>query len=175
MEELTAFQRDILYVVAGSDEEKPHGLAIKDGLADYRLEKINHGRLYPNLDTLVEKGLLSKGQLDRRTNWYGLTRRGRREIDARHEWMNEQVAEADIVDVDPVESEEAPSEQVREPTDEELQELADGGGETAEADAEDVDEETVDSVIETADGDDLDEALNDDIVDTSDDSEDSDD
>jgi DNA-binding PadR family transcriptional regulator len=37
---------------------------------------INHGRLYPNLDTLVEKGLIEKGERDRRTNFYRTTRRG---------------------------------------------------------------------------------------------------
>ena len=65
MYDLTGFQRDLLYVIAGLDE--PH-------------------RLYPNLDTLVDKGLVEKGQRDRRTNFYTLTRRGSREIDARAEW-----------------------------------------------------------------------------------------
>ena len=79
MYDLTGFQRDLLYVIAGLDE--PHGLAIKEELEDYYEKEIHHGRLYPNLDTLVEKG-----QRDRRTNYYTLTRRGRREIDARTEW-----------------------------------------------------------------------------------------
>lgn len=84
MYDLTGFQRDLLYVIAGLDE--PHGLAIKEELEDYYEKEIHHGRLYPNLDTLVEKGLVEKGQRDRRTNYYTLTRRGRREIDARTEW-----------------------------------------------------------------------------------------
>jgi transcriptional regulator, PadR family len=84
MYDLTGFQRDLLYVIAGREE--PHGLAIKDELEDYYEKEIHHGRLYPNLDTLVEKGLVEKGQHDRRTNYYTLTRRGRREIDARREW-----------------------------------------------------------------------------------------
>jgi DNA-binding PadR family transcriptional regulator len=84
MYDLTGFQRDVLYVIAGLDE--PHGLAIKDELEDYYEKEIHHGRLYPNLDTLVEKGLVEKGQLDRRTNSYKLTRRGHREIAARKEW-----------------------------------------------------------------------------------------
>ena len=82
MYDLTGFQRDLLYVIAGLDE--PHGLAIKDELEDYYEKEIHHGRLYPNLDTLVEKG-----QRDRRTNYYTLTRRGRREIDARTEWESQ--------------------------------------------------------------------------------------
>jgi DNA-binding PadR family transcriptional regulator len=84
MHDLTGFQRDLLYVIAGNEE--PHGLAIKDDLNDYYGTEINHGRLYPNLDVLVEKGLVDKGQLDDRTNAYSLTRRGHRELEARRDW-----------------------------------------------------------------------------------------
>lgn len=86
MYDLTGFQRDILYIIAGSED--PHGLAIKNELDEYYNSEVNHGRLYPNLDTLVKRGLVEKGQLDARTNVYTLTRRGRREIDARREWEN---------------------------------------------------------------------------------------
>ncbi|MHB9285674.1 helix-turn-helix transcriptional regulator [Halobacteriales archaeon Cl-PHB] len=84
MYDLTGFQRDLLYVVAGLDE--PHGLAIKEELENYYEKEIHHGRLYPNLDTLVDKGLVEKGEKDRRTNVYNITNRGTREIDARQEW-----------------------------------------------------------------------------------------
>ena len=84
MDDLTGFQCDLLYVVAGL--EQPHGLAIKDELEDYYDKEIHHGRLYPNLDTLVEKGLVNKGTRDGRTNDYTLTRPGPRELDARREW-----------------------------------------------------------------------------------------
>lgn len=90
MHDLTGFQRDLLYVIAGLDE--PHGLAIKDDLQDYYEKEIHHGRLYPNLDTLVEKGLVEKGTLDRRTNYYTVTRRGNREIDARSDWEQQYLA-----------------------------------------------------------------------------------
>ena len=86
---LTAFQRDILYVIAGLDA--PKGLAIKDELDEYYNTVVNHGRLYPNLDALVEKGLIEKGQKDDRTNAYTLTNRGRRELEARREWERETV------------------------------------------------------------------------------------
>jgi len=89
MHDLTGFQRDLLYVIAGADE--PHGLAIKEELEDYYENEIHHGRLYPNLDTLVDKGLVEKGEKDQRTNYYTLTRRGRRELDARRDWENEHV------------------------------------------------------------------------------------
>jgi PadR family transcriptional regulator PadR len=89
MYDLTGFQRDLLYVAAGLNE--PHGLAIKEELEDYYEKEIHHGRLYPNLDTLVEKGLVEKGEKDRRTNTYTLTRRGHREIEARREWEQQYI------------------------------------------------------------------------------------
>lgn len=92
MYDLTAFQRDLLYVVAGLDT--PHGLGIKDELEMYYETEIHHGRLYPNLDTLVEKGLIEKSQRDQRTNDYAATGRGMREIEARIEW------EAQYIDAD---------------------------------------------------------------------------
>jgi PadR family transcriptional regulator PadR len=89
MHDLTGFQRDLLYVIVG--QEEPHGLALKDELEDYYEKEIHHGRLYPNLDTLVEKGLVEKGQQDRRTNYYEMTRRGQREIEARDEWETQYI------------------------------------------------------------------------------------
>lgn len=89
MHDLTGFQRDLLYSIAGREE--PHGLAVQEELEEYYEQEINHGRLYPNLDTLVDKGLVEKGQLDRRTNVYTLTRRGTREIEARREWEGQYV------------------------------------------------------------------------------------
>lgn len=90
MEDLTAFQRDVLYVIAGLSE--PHGLAIKDELDEYYDTEINHGRLYPNLDSLVDMGLVEKGKHDDRTNSYTLTQRGHREIQSRHEWESQYVS-----------------------------------------------------------------------------------
>ena len=90
MYDLTAFQRDLLIVISGLSE--PHGLAIKEELEGYYDDEINHGQLYPNLDDLVEKGLVRKGQKDRRTNVYHLTKRGRRELDARREWKTRYLA-----------------------------------------------------------------------------------
>ncbi len=84
MYELTGFQRDLLYIVAGLDE--PHGLAVKNEADEYYEDEIHHGRLYPNLDTLVENGLIEKSAKDRRTNEYALTQKGEQEIEARREW-----------------------------------------------------------------------------------------
>lgn len=59
MYDLTGFQRDALYVIAGLDN--PKGLEIKAKLDESYGSEINHGRLYPNLDELVNKGLIEKG------------------------------------------------------------------------------------------------------------------
>ena len=69
MYDLTGFQRDLLYTIAGHDE--PHGLAIKDDLEDYYESEIQSGRLYPNLDTLVEKGLALLLGFNRHTDFLG--------------------------------------------------------------------------------------------------------
>lgn len=96
MHDLTGFQRDLLYAIAGL--ENPKGLAIKEVLDDYYGRGINHGRLYPNLDTLVDKGLIEKGKKDDRTNEYNLTTRGKRELEARRKWEEEFVdTEAEAV------------------------------------------------------------------------------
>ena len=87
MYDLTGFQRDLLYVVSGLND--PKGLEIKEELEPVYEGEIHHGRLYPNLDTLVEKGLIDKGELDQRTNYYTLTRRGSRELEARRDWEQE--------------------------------------------------------------------------------------
>jgi len=90
MHDLTGFQRDLLYVIAGADQ--PSGQDVKDEIEQYYSSEINHGRLYPNLDTLVNKELVEKGQLDRRTNYYAITETGREQIQQRREW-EEQYAE----------------------------------------------------------------------------------
>jgi len=84
MFDLTGFQRDLLFIING--QEEPHGLAIKDELEEYYEQEVHHGRLYPNLDTLVNKGLVDKGQFDRRTNVYTLTEDGQNMIEARRNW-----------------------------------------------------------------------------------------
>ncbi|EMA30568.1 PadR family transcriptional regulator [Halobiforma nitratireducens] len=89
MDDLTGFQRDLLYVIAGADQ--PSGQDVKDEIESYYSSEINHGRLYPNLDTLVNKELVEKGQLDRRTNYYAMTDDGRRAIEERREWESQYV------------------------------------------------------------------------------------
>ncbi|GGO03721.1 PadR family transcriptional regulator [Haloarcula pellucida] len=75
--ELTRFQWTILYLLAREDGCSEYGLGIKRALEAYYGEEVNHGRLYPNLDQLVEMGYVEKEQLDKRTNLYQLTDEGK--------------------------------------------------------------------------------------------------
>nr|WP_250875066.1 PadR family transcriptional regulator [Halomarina rubra] len=77
---LSAFQVQCLRVIGRLDAEReqtPYGLGIKRELEARYGQEVNHGRLYPNLDDLVEAGLVEKTALDKRTNGYRLTQRGR--------------------------------------------------------------------------------------------------
>lgn len=70
--------------------EQPSGQEIKNELEGEQAE-ITHGRLYPNLDTLVDKGYLDKGMLDRRTNFYSPSEKGKQMIRERYEWEHKYV------------------------------------------------------------------------------------
>ena len=93
MLELSGFQRDLLIVINSLDE--PHGLGIKNILEDYYEDEINHGRLYPNLDTLVEEGHVLKSSHDKRTNGYMITKTGRSAVRDHHEWETRKIEQAD--------------------------------------------------------------------------------
>lgn len=74
--DLSEFQQQtIMAIVAHEDEHEnpPYGLRIKKDLEAVYESNVNHGRLYPNLDDLVELGLVEKSELDRRTNAYAST------------------------------------------------------------------------------------------------------
>lgn len=89
MDDLTGFQRDLLYVIAGADQ--PSGQDLKEEIEQYYSSEINHGRLYPNLDTVVNKELVEKGELDRRTNYYAITEDGEQALEDRGEWESQYV------------------------------------------------------------------------------------
>ncbi|WP_254546645.1 PadR family transcriptional regulator [Halomarina pelagica] len=82
--DLTGFQRDLLYVIAGLD--RPSGQQIKQELEAATGREITHGRLYPNLDTLVNRSYVDKGEIDRRTNYYELSGEGHEALTARQDW-----------------------------------------------------------------------------------------
>lgn len=84
MEELTGFQRDLMYVIADNDQSS--GQTIRRCIEPYYDEDVNHGRLYPNLDTLVEEGYIVKGSQDERTNFYKITKKGKDAIVHRQQW-----------------------------------------------------------------------------------------
>jgi len=92
---LSAFKRDAVVAVLrrggvpGADPaDRPYGLGIKRELEIIRDEEVNHGRLYPNLDDLVDAGLLRKGERDRRTNTYHAANAA---VDAFAEYLREYV------------------------------------------------------------------------------------
>jgi|APHM01.1.fsa_nt_gi Predicted transcriptional regulators len=70
---------------------EPHGLAVKEELEKYYESEIQHGRLYPNLDTLVDEGFIDKGEIDKRTNSYTLTEEGHEVLRQRHQWENQYI------------------------------------------------------------------------------------
>lgn len=68
--ELTEFRYALLFILAeGSD----FGLGLKRRLQQYYGVEINHGKLYPNLDALVDAGLVEKSERNKRTNDYLIT------------------------------------------------------------------------------------------------------
>jgi DNA-binding PadR family transcriptional regulator len=73
--ELTGFQRDLLKTLAGLERhsESVSGQDLCRQLEADGLTNVNHGRLYQNLDMLVEDGWVSKGKKDQRTNAYATT------------------------------------------------------------------------------------------------------
>lgn len=80
--DLTAFQTHLLCLIyrLGPTE----GVTLQHALEDIYPEEINHGRLYPSLDRLVDSGLISKQtkESDKRRKEYALTGRG--------EWVSEE-------------------------------------------------------------------------------------
>ena len=85
--ELTNFQISILRIL---EDNSTHGLGIKAELEEIYADVINHGRLYPNLDTLDEMGLLNRHakKVDDRTNEYVLTDDGHEVLEEYREWLS---------------------------------------------------------------------------------------
>jgi DNA-binding PadR family transcriptional regulator len=90
--DLTAFQQNILIILS---EEAMYGLAIKRHLESYYDSEVNHGRLYPNLDQLVELGFIDKSELDKRTNQYTLTDDGYEAVIDHLDWTVSKVVSED--------------------------------------------------------------------------------
>lgn len=73
--DLSKFQLDVLSVLAASSRP---GKGIEQALEEQYDEEIPHGRVYQNLDQLVEVGLVEKyeKEVNGRTHLYALTERG---------------------------------------------------------------------------------------------------
>lgn len=82
---LSAFQRDILWILANEGGLK--GVAISDKLESYYGEQVTHGQIYPNLDELVDTGLIKKVPRNRRTNEYCLAEEAHPVLSARQAWQ----------------------------------------------------------------------------------------
>lgn len=87
MEELTAFQRDLLFALA--DIGATSGADIRRELRKSIYPSLLPGRLYQNLDDLVDWGLVAKHTDAGRTNEYSLTGQGRRELRELYEWQGQ--------------------------------------------------------------------------------------
>lgn len=94
MHQLTSFQRDLLYCAASLDD--PYGLEIGREIEQYLSLELNNGRLYQNLNTLAEKGLINKKQKDERTYLYTVTSEAEEIIENRQQWENRKLEEAEI-------------------------------------------------------------------------------
>lgn len=78
-DETTGFQRDILCVLCGLND--PKGMEVQSELESYYGPEVLHARVYQNLDSLAERGLVEKGERDSRTNYYRVTDAGRDAIE----------------------------------------------------------------------------------------------
>lgn len=90
--DLTKFQ---VHALAALAEKDRYGTAIKEELEEYYQKEVNHGRLYPNLDTLVDNDLVEKSQRDRRTNNYSLTEKGEAVLEFEVGWLYDQIKGGD--------------------------------------------------------------------------------
>lgn len=93
--ELTAFKQDLIVATLRlggypdtPEDDRPYGLGIKDELERLYDDDVNHGRLYPNLDRLVDAGLMEKHERDKRTNTYCTTDRA---VNILHVYLSEWV------------------------------------------------------------------------------------
>lgn len=85
LKHLSAFQRDILFIIC--DLNRSYGLGIKSELEEYYNKDINTGRVYHNLDQLVDQGYLEKSPIDQRTNSYELTEKAIKAMNHHNRWQ----------------------------------------------------------------------------------------
>jgi len=84
LHELRGFQRDLLFVICGLSD--PNGQEIRAEMEQTLSDDVQHGRVYSNLNDLVDLGYVRKERENGRTNRYMLTEDGEDVIESRHEW-----------------------------------------------------------------------------------------
>jgi len=82
----TGFLRDMLVVIDGFDDD-PSGQEILTAMRESGYPDCSHGRLYPNIDRLVDNGYVEKGEIDRRTNWHALTPKAEKRLEEYAEFV----------------------------------------------------------------------------------------
>ncbi|WP_092907941.1 helix-turn-helix transcriptional regulator [Halostagnicola kamekurae] len=91
--QLSSFERNILFVLAKLGPSK--GVVVKNELQNLYDQEINHGRLYPNLDDLVDVGYVDKSERDQRTNEYALTNKAQKALQTQLNWEKKCLEEVD--------------------------------------------------------------------------------
>lgn len=81
------FRQDCLHTIARLNG--PNGQDIKSELQEYYGVNINDSKLYKNLDTIVEIGLVDKEKQGGRENRYTLTQQGNERINSGRERENQ--------------------------------------------------------------------------------------
>ncbi|WP_276255595.1 helix-turn-helix transcriptional regulator [Halomontanus rarus] len=96
--DLTGFQRDIIEALARLEDSgtERSGQAIKAVLEESH-DEVLHGRLYQNLDSLIDDRLLERGAIDGRTNRYTLSADARRLLRDRLEQLADACGERVVV------------------------------------------------------------------------------
>lgn len=84
--ELSALQRDLLFVIAGTGPAS--GQALKSELTRAQDVELLPGVLYSNLDELADAGFVAKGEQDGRTNRYTVTDAGREALRDLLRWQH---------------------------------------------------------------------------------------
>ncbi|WP_435362215.1 PadR family transcriptional regulator [Haloarchaeobius sp. DFWS5] len=92
--DLTGFQYNMLVVLTNMEE--PSGRELKQKLEESLDCSLPHGRLYRNLDTLVDKELVKKGCIDGRTNYYEISASGEEAIHERFKWEQEHIESSEL-------------------------------------------------------------------------------
>lgn len=89
-DELTEFEVSILAVLNGG---RLSGVEIRSRLENYYGATVTHGRFYPRLDELAERGFVEKERkaFDNRTNAHELTSAGVSVLLERTQWLNSQI------------------------------------------------------------------------------------